>query len=69
MNTISIILNGKRQEVRPGSSINDLLPVVGAELKQVAVVVNAAVVSPDRRGGFILNDNDEVDILIFAGGG
>lgn len=69
MSTISIILNGKRHEVSKDLSVQGLISSVGADLKQVAVVVNAEVVRSDQRDEFILSDNDEVDILIFAGGG
>ncbi|NTW52111.1 MAG: sulfur carrier protein ThiS [Chlorobiaceae bacterium] len=66
---ISITLNGQRHEVAAGSSISDLLPLVGADRQQVAVVANSLIVRPEERSDFILNENDEVDILIFAGGG
>ncbi|HWR01732.1 MAG TPA: sulfur carrier protein ThiS [Chlorobaculum sp.] len=67
--TISITLNGERHEVIEGTSISDLLPLVGADRQQVAVVANTLIVKPEERANFILNENDEVDILIFAGGG
>jgi sulfur carrier protein len=69
MDMISITLNGERHEVLKGSSISDLLPVVGADRQQVAVVVNSRIVRPEERPEYILDENDEVDILIFAGGG
>ncbi|NTU58356.1 MAG: sulfur carrier protein ThiS [Chlorobiaceae bacterium] len=65
----SITLNGQQQNVADGSSISDLLPVIGVDSQQVAVVVNSKIVRPEERDKFILDDNDDVDILIFAGGG
>jgi sulfur carrier protein len=69
MNKILIELNGERQEIARGSSVVDLLTITGADRRHVAVVVNERVVRPEERPGLILEENDRVDILVFAGGG
>jgi thiamine biosynthesis protein ThiS len=69
MNKISITLNGRQCDVLKGSSINDLLPIVGSNGHQVAVVLNSRIVLPEERSEVILGENDEVDILIYSGAG
>jgi sulfur carrier protein len=66
---IQIALNGQRLDIPEGSSVTDLLAVEGADRQQVAVVVNELIVRPDDRNTCILKMNDQVDVLVFAGGG
>ncbi|NTU54010.1 MAG: sulfur carrier protein ThiS [Chlorobiaceae bacterium] len=70
MSTISIILNGECKEIPASASVADLLVVTEVvESQKVAVVVNEHIVRPDKRNSFILQDQDQVEILVFAGGG
>ncbi|NTW52703.1 MAG: sulfur carrier protein ThiS [Chlorobiaceae bacterium] len=66
---IQIALNGQPQQIPEGSSVADLLALSGADRQQVAVVVNEHIVRPDERQGYPLHHNDQVDVLVFAGGG
>lgn len=69
MSTIGITLNGEHKKVAAGASVADLLNSVGAESQNVAVVVNEHIVRPDARASELLQENDQVEILVFAGGG
>lgn len=69
MNMISITLNGDRTLLPEGSSVADLLVHAGANPQQVAVVVNEVIVRPAERSTMLLKENDQVDVLVFAGGG
>ena len=69
MSAISITMNGERKEIPVGSSVAELLELAGAGRQDVAVVVNEAIVRPADRSSTILNENDQVDVLVFAGGG
>jgi len=66
---IRITLNGEKREFPSGSSVADLLKLERAESQKVAVVVNENIVRPDDRTSVILQDGDQVEILVFAGGG
>lgn len=66
---IRIELNGQTREIHEGSSVADLLVLDGADRQQVAVVVNERIVRPDDRPACILQENDQVEVLVFAGGG
>jgi len=52
-----------------GSSVADLLELAGTGRQQVAVVLNEAIVRPENRATTLLKENDQVDVLVFAGGG
>jgi len=69
MSTIHITLNGEKRELTSGLSVDDLLKQECAESQKVAVVVNENIVRPDDRASLILQDGDQVELLIFAGGG
>jgi sulfur carrier protein len=69
MSTIAITLNGERKEIPSGSTVAELLVIADALRQPVAVVVNENIVRPDQRDSCILQDKDQVEILVFAGGG
>jgi sulfur carrier protein len=69
MKKITIILNGERTGIPEGSTVAELLDLAGAEGQRIAVVVNEAVIRPGDRSATILKENDQVDLLVFAGGG
>ena len=69
MPTIHITLNGQKRELPSGSSVADLLKLERAESQKVAVVINEEIVRPDDRSARLLQENDLVELLIFAGGG
>lgn len=66
---ITIALNGEEQPLPPGSSVGDLLSILGSDGKSVAVVVNDAIIRPENRSTHQLHQGDRVELLIFAGGG
>jgi sulfur carrier protein len=69
MSTIVITLNGERREIPAGATVSVLLVIAEADRQPVAVVVNENIVRPDQRDSCILHDQDQVEILVFAGGG
>jgi len=69
MSTIAIILNGESKEIPAGTTVAGLLVIADALGQPVAVVVNENIVRPDQRDSCILHNEDQVEILVFAGGG
>ena len=69
MPTIHITVNGQKRELPSSSSVADLLKREGAESQKLAVVVNEQIVRPDKRASLILKEGDQLELLIFAGGG
>ena len=66
---ITIELNGQQQPLPTGSAISDLLAIIGSDGKSVAVLVNQHIIRPENRPTRILQEGDQVELLIFAGGG
>jgi len=66
---ITIELNGEQQPFPPGSSVSDLLAIIGSDGKSVAVVVNEQIIRPENRLSHLLQEGDRVELLMFAGGG
>lgn len=66
---ITITLNGEQRNVQTGSSVDDLLGIIGAETQRVAVVINENIVYPEKRSSQILQENDQVEVLAFVEGG
>ena len=69
MPMIQITMNGQPLKIAGGSSVAELLALSGADRQQVAVVVNEQIVRPEERKARILEENDQIDVLVFAGGG
>ncbi len=69
MKMISITLNGERRDIPDGSTVTGILALAGAGQQPVAVVVNEQIVRPADRETSLLKENDQVDVLVFAGGG
>ena len=66
---ITIGLNGQQQLLPTGSALSDLLSIIGSDGKSVAVVVNEQIIRPEKRPAHLLQEGDQVELLIFAGGG
>lgn len=66
---ITITLNGEQRDIRNGSTVNDILSIIGAEKQRVAVVVNENIIYPEKRGSMVLRENDQVEVLAFVEGG
>jgi sulfur carrier protein len=66
---ITIKLNGEKQPLPAGVAVSDLLSIIGSDGKSVAVVVNEQIIRPENRSTHLLHEADQVELLIFAGGG
>lgn len=66
---ITITLNGEQLDINEGSTVDDMLNIIGAEKQQVAVVVNENIVYPENRTSFLLQESDQVEVLVFVEGG
>ncbi len=66
---ITIELNGEKQPLPSGSTVSDLLAIIGSDGKSVAVLVNDRIIRPENRSAHTLQESDLVELLVFAGGG
>ena len=67
--TIAIELNGTRREVRDGQSVAELVAELALRPGMVAVEVNGALVTRDRREATALRAGDRVEVVTIMGGG
>ena len=67
---MKIILNGKAENFENINTLNDLVERLMADLpKFFAVEVNKKIIYKEDYATCTLQENDEVEIVIFAGGG
>lgn len=66
---MKIIVNGQDHEHRGHATLADLLQELGADPRRIAVLVDDAVISAERRADVRLREGSRVEILIMAGGG
>ena len=66
---ISIQCNGKKRELRRGTSIAALVEELGLRDRKFAVERNRKVVPRDRLDTELLEDGDDVNIVTLVGGG
>jgi sulfur carrier protein len=66
---ITIIVNGKRDTVGPGTSIGEYLALKKIDPAVAVVEINGSIVKRENFRTAVFNDNDTVEILRFVGGG
>lgn len=66
---MNIRCNGEPRELPEGATVADLVLAEGLDGRRIAILVNGAAVRQDARAGHGLRPGDEVEILVFAGGG
>lgn len=66
---MSIEVNGERREVPPGSTVRELLELMGLAKAACAVEVNKAVVPKRQHAERRLGDGDKVEVVTLVGGG
>jgi sulfur carrier protein len=67
--TIEIELNGRKQAVREGVTVAELVAELGLRPGMVAVEVNERLVARDRREATSLRAGDTVELVTIMGGG
>jgi thiamine biosynthesis protein ThiS len=66
---MKLTVNGKPHEHQDGGSLAALLDGLGANPAHTALMLNGAVVPADRWEETQLKEEDNVEILVFVGGG
>ena len=67
--TITIELNGRTHPVRDGASVAELVAELELRPGMVAVEVNGALVTRERRESTSLREGDRVELVTIMGGG
>ena len=66
---IQIKLNGKQFKVATGKTILELLDLHNIAPEKVAIEHNAIILSQDNYNKTIINNDDNIEIVEFVGGG
>ncbi|WP_050727394.1 sulfur carrier protein ThiS [Vulgatibacter incomptus] len=62
-------VNGEEHEIPEGSTVAQLLDLLGVVRERVAVEVNLHVVRRADHGAHVLGAGDQVEVVAFVGGG
>jgi sulfur carrier protein len=66
---MTITLNGEARQLRPASTVADLLDAMEITPRHVAVEVNLEIVPRARHGEHALREGDQVEVVTLVGGG
>ena len=66
---MTIIINGKTEEIAQNTSLKKVLLDLGLYEKVMASAVNMQIVKQDNWDNYILKDGDKLELLDFVGGG
>ena len=66
---MKVVLNGCDKEVPDGSTVRDLLALLGLAGRPAAVEVNRAVVPRAEHAARALAEGDRVEVVTLVGGG
>lgn len=66
---MTIVLNGKNQQIHRNSSVEQLLKSLNLENKRLAIEINQQIIPRSAFSNHILNELDKVEIVQAIGGG
>jgi sulfur carrier protein len=66
---IAITVNGEQRQVPAGTTVLDLVRLLGLGARPVAVEKNREVVPRARHADEVLVDGDRLELVTFVGGG
>jgi thiamine biosynthesis protein ThiS len=66
---MTIVLNGKNQQINRNSSVEQLLKSLNLENKRLAIEINQQIIPRSDFSRHILNELDKVEIVQAIGGG
>lgn len=64
-----VIINGETREVTQGSTLYDVIHLLGLQDRVMAAAVNMEIVKQDQWEKAVLGDQDRIELLDFVGGG
>lgn len=69
LSPMKVTVNGEAREIRPGTTIADLLRESGWSGSRIAVERNQQVVPRPEFAGIELEEGDRIEVVRFVGGG
>ena len=66
---MQIQLNGSTKTITEAMTVAGLVQELGVPLTSVVIELNRAIIQPDSYATVLLQNNDQVEIIRFVGGG
>jgi sulfur carrier protein len=66
---VTIVLNGEPRELQPGTTVADVVALLGRGPQGLAIAVNEELVPRTRWPATTLQERDRVEVLTAAAGG
>lgn len=66
---LELQINGKPQQIPPGSNVGNLIASLHLEGKRYAIELNGEIVPKSRHADTRLNNGDKLEVVIAVGGG
>lgn len=66
---MKITVNGKSQEVAPGTTVAQLVATLGVKSDRIATERNLSIVPKAQYAATVLAEGDKLEIVTFVGGG
>ncbi len=66
---MKVYVNAEQQELKPSSSLADLIQTLGLQNKRIAVERNQTIVPKSLYNSTMLSEGDQLEIVIAVGGG
>ncbi len=66
---MNILLNGETKQISAGCTVHELLCQISCDPNRVAVELNLIVVPREQFSHTLLQENDQVEVVHFIGGG
>lgn len=66
---IMVILNGKKEEIKDGVKVSDLLAAKNIRPDVVTIELNETILEKSKYGETLLRQNDKIELVYYMGGG
>ena len=66
---ITVLLNGKKEEVKDGVKVSDLLAAKNIRPDVVTIELNETILEKSKYGETVLRQKDKAELVYYMGGG
>ncbi len=69
MNSLTIVLNGKKEKISKINTLSELITLKKLDPKKIVAEINLQIIDRDKLHTTKINENDAIEIISFVGGG
>lgn len=67
--TIDILMNGRKEQIEEGKTLNELLKIKNIKKEVVTVELNSEIIDKGKYDITTIKQNDKIDFVYYMGGG